>query len=64
MRPTVFPPAIWMEFGPTVANEQTGRRPAVILSARAFNELTGRCAACPITSQGRGWARELGFLLN
>jgi mRNA interferase MazF len=52
---------IWIEFGPTVANEQTGRRPAIILSARVFNELTGRRAACPITSRGRGWALEVGL---
>ena len=40
---------IWLDFLQSVANEQAGRRSALVLSPRAFNELTGRCIACPIT---------------
>jgi mRNA interferase MazF len=40
---------IWLDFLQSVANEQAGRRPALVLSPRVFNELTGRCIACPIT---------------
>jgi mRNA interferase MazF len=36
---------IWLDFLQTIANEQAGRRPALVLSPRAFNELTGRCVA-------------------
>lgn len=36
---------IWLDFLQSVANEQAGRRPALVLSPRAFNELTGRCIA-------------------
>jgi mRNA interferase MazF len=30
--------------------------PALVLSPRAFNELTGRCIACPITRRDRDWS--------
>jgi mRNA-degrading endonuclease toxin of MazEF toxin-antitoxin module len=40
---------IWLDFLQAVANEQAGRRPALVLSPRVFNQLTGRCIACPIT---------------
>jgi mRNA interferase MazF len=47
---------IWLDFLQPVANEQAGRRPALVLSPRAFNELTGRCIACPITRRERDWS--------
>ena len=47
---------IWLDFLQAVANEQAGRRPALVLSPRAFNELTGRCVACPITRRDRDWS--------
>ncbi len=47
---------IWLDFLQPVANEQAGRRPALVLSPRIFNELTGRCIACPITRRDRDWS--------
>jgi mRNA interferase MazF len=47
---------IWLDFLQPVANEQVGRRPALVLSPRVFNELTGRCIACPITRRDREWS--------
>lgn len=47
---------IWLDFQQAVANEQAGRRPALVLSPIAFNELTGRCIACPITRRDRDWS--------
>jgi mRNA interferase MazF len=47
---------IWLDFLQSVANEQAGRRPALVLSPRVFNELTGRCIACPITGRDRDWS--------
>ena len=47
---------IWLDFLQAIANEQAGRRPALVLSPRAFNELTGRCVACPITRHDRDWS--------
>jgi mRNA interferase MazF len=47
---------IWLDFLQAVGNEQAGRRPALVLSPRPFNELTGRCIACPITNRDRDWS--------
>ena len=47
---------IWLDFLQPVANEQAGRRPALVLSPHVFNELTGRCIACPITRRDRDWS--------
>ena len=47
---------IWLDFLQPVGNEQAGRRPALVLSPRAFNKLTGRCIACPITLRDRDWS--------
>ena len=47
---------IWLDFLQAIANEQAGRRPALVVSPRAFNELTGRCVACPITRRHRDWS--------
>ena len=47
---------IWLDFLQPVANEQAGQQPALVLSPRVFNELTGRCIACPITRRDREWS--------
>ena len=47
---------IWLDFLQAIANGQAGRRPALVLSPRAFIELTGRCVACPITRRDRDWS--------
>ena len=50
---------IWLDFLQSVANEQAGRRPALVLSPLAFNQLTGRCIACPITRRDRDWSFDV-----
>jgi mRNA interferase MazF len=50
---------IWIELDPTKGHEQRGRRPAVVLSPRAYNERTGLCVACPITGQAKGYPFEV-----
>jgi mRNA interferase MazF len=47
---------IWLDFLQPVADEQAGRRPALVLTPQVFNELTGRCIACPITRRDRAWS--------
>jgi mRNA interferase MazF len=47
---------IWLDFLQAIGNQPAGRRPALVLSPRAFNELTGRCVACPITRRDRDWS--------
>jgi mRNA interferase MazF len=52
---------IWLDFLQPVANEQAGRRPALVLSPQVFNELTGRCIACPITRRDRDWSFQVAI---
>ena len=44
---------------PRVGREQSGERPALVLSDREFNDLTGYIFAAPITSNARGWPFEV-----
>jgi mRNA interferase MazF len=44
---------IWTDFDPRTGREQGGRRPALVLSPRAFSEASGLAIVCPITSRVR-----------
>ncbi|MDO3409899.1 type II toxin-antitoxin system PemK/MazF family toxin [Saccharibacillus sp. CPCC 101409] len=50
---------IWLDFDPQTGQEQSGRRPAIVLSEYAFNELTGFAVVCPITNQSKDYAFEI-----
>jgi mRNA interferase MazF len=41
---------IMVDFSPTVGTEKSGRRPALVISPKAYNSATGRCHACPVTN--------------
>jgi mRNA interferase MazF len=45
---------VWLTFTPQAGHEQAGRRPALVLSPRAFNTRTGMAFVCPITSRIKG----------
>lgn len=51
--------AVWLSFDPQAGHEQTGRRPAVVLSPRAYNARTGLAVFCPVTSQVKGYPFEV-----
>jgi mRNA interferase MazF len=42
-------------FDPRSGHEQRGRRPALVVSNDLFNEHTGLCLVCPITSTRRDY---------
>ena len=44
---------IWTDFDPRVGREQSGRRPAVVISPVAFWQVTRFAIVCPITSRVR-----------
>jgi mRNA interferase MazF len=44
---------IWTDFDPTRGREQSGRRPALVISAAMFTANTGLAVVCPITSRIR-----------
>jgi mRNA interferase MazF len=52
---------VWLAFTPQAGHEQAGRRPAVILSPRAYNSKVGLCLACPVTSQVKGYPFEVAI---
>ena len=45
---------VYLDFNPQAGHEQSGRRPALVLSPKAFNERTGLAILCPITTTFRG----------
>jgi mRNA interferase MazF len=49
---------VWMNFSPQAGHEQAGRRPALVLSPKNYNQATGRFIVCPITSQVKGYPFE------
>jgi len=52
---------IWLDFSPTVGTEQSGRRPALVISDQGYNEASGRALLVPITSRVRGWPFEVAL---
>ncbi len=60
--PTYFPRRgdfIWLDFAPQAGHEQSGRRPALVLSHDAYNRKTGLLLGCPITTQRKGYPFEV-----
>jgi mRNA interferase MazF len=52
---------VWVNFTPQAGHEQAGRRPAIVLSPRIYNERAGLAVLCPITSQSKGYPFEVGL---
>lgn len=50
---------VWLTFDPQAGREQKGRRPALVLSPRAYNDKARLAVACPITSQRKGYPFEV-----
>lgn len=44
---------VWTDLDPTLGREQAGRRPALVVSPRAFQQHTGMAIVCPITGRVR-----------
>jgi mRNA interferase MazF len=50
---------VWLAFDPQLGHEQAGRRPAFVISPRAYNAKVGLALFCPITSQVKGYPFEV-----
>ena len=48
-----------LNFSLKAGNEQSGRRPAVVVSPRSYNKNVGLGLFCPITSQIKGYPFEV-----
>jgi mRNA interferase MazF len=59
---------IWTDFEPRVGREQSGRRPALVVSPAAFCRVTEFAIVCPVTSRVRPFGTSvvlpLGLLVS
>ncbi len=63
MKPGPYTPQqgdlVWLDFNPQAGHEQGGRRPAVVVSATAYNKRIGLALVCPVTSRAKGYPFEV-----
>ncbi|MEK5085216.1 type II toxin-antitoxin system PemK/MazF family toxin [Bacillus subtilis] len=52
---------VYLNFNPQAGHEQAGRRPAIVLSPKNFNQTTGFAVVCPITNQQKGYPFEVAL---
>ena len=50
---------MWLTFDPRAGHEQAGRRPAIVISPRRYNRLSGLALFCPVTSRIKGYPFEV-----
>jgi mRNA interferase MazF len=50
---------VWLSFDPQTGHEQSGRRPALVLSPKSYNAPAGLALVCPITSRVKGYPFEV-----
>jgi mRNA interferase MazF len=46
---------LWVNFDPPIGREQAGRRPAVVVSSRSYNEISTYIVVCPVTRSVKPW---------
>jgi mRNA interferase MazF len=52
---------VWLDHDPQAGHEQAGHRPALVLSPKAYNEVTGLMLCCPMTTQVKGYPFEVAL---
>jgi len=50
---------VWLDFTPQSGHEQSGRRPAVVVSPQEYNRKTGLGIFCPLSSKEKGYPFEV-----
>jgi len=50
---------VWITIHPQAGHEQSGRRPAVVLSPLSYNERVGLALLCPLTSAIKSYPWEV-----
>jgi mRNA interferase MazF len=50
---------VWLQFNPRAGHEQSGRRPALVVSPKIYNQKVGLALFCPITTQIKGYPFEV-----
>ena len=46
---------VWLAFDPQAGHEQSGRRPALVVSPKLYNSKTNLAIVCPVTSRRKGY---------
>jgi mRNA interferase MazF len=46
---------VWLEFGVPFGHEDSGRRPGLVVSPRAYNDRSSLLVVCPITRNVSPW---------
>ncbi len=52
---------VWITMNPSAGHEQSGRRPALVLSPGSYNRKVGLAILCPITTQVKGYPFEVAL---
>jgi len=50
---------VWLNFNPGSGHEQKGKRPAIVISPKGYNEKVGLGLFCPITSKIKKYPFEV-----
>lgn len=49
---------VWLQFNPQAGHEQSGHRPAIVLSPKSYNKF-GLMICCPATTRVKGYPFEV-----
>ena len=52
---------VYLNVNPQAGHEQTGSRPAIVISPESFNRITGFAVVCPITSVSKDYPFEVAL---
>ena len=52
---------VWLNFTPQAGHEQRGKRPALVISPKIYNEKTSLFICVPITSKIKGYPFEVAI---
>lgn len=55
---------VWLDFNPQAGHEQSGKRPAIVISHGSYNEKVGLALCCPITTSQKGYPFEVNLPAN
>lgn len=50
---------VWLNLNPQAGHEQSGLRPALVISPKEYNKRVGLAIFCPITKQIKGYPFEV-----
>lgn len=50
---------VWLQFDPQAGHEQSGKRPALVISPASYNGKVGLALFCPVTSKAKGYPFEV-----